>query len=155
MNNTDLQLLRAAIAVARRAREHGNHPFGALLVGRDGQVLLEAENTVLTGPDCTGHAETNLMRLASRRYGADFLAGCSLYTSTEPCPMCAGAIYWGSVSRVVFALSQTAFYDFSGGPGAGLRLACQEVFGHGPRVIEVLGPALEEEALEVHRGFWK
>ena len=113
MNNTDLQLLRAAIAVARRAREHGNHPFGALLVGRDGQVLLEAENTVLTGPDCTGHAETNLMRLASRRYGADFLAGCSLYTSTEPCPMCAGAIYWGSVGRVVFALSQTAFYDFS------------------------------------------
>ena len=155
INNTDLQLLRAAIVVARRAREHGNHPFGALLVGRDGQVLLEAENTVLTGPDCTGHAETNLMRLASRRYGADFLAGCSLYTSTEPCPMCAGAIYWGSVARVVFALSQDAFYDCIGGPEEGLRLSCQEVFAHGPRAIEVLGPALEEEALDVHRGFWK
>ena len=155
MNPTDLQHLRAAIAVARRAREHGNHPFGALLVDRDGQVLLEAENTVLTGPDCTGHAETNLMRLASRRFGADFLAGCSLYTSTEPCPMCAGAIYWGNVARVVFALSQAVFYDFIGGPGEGLRLSCQQVFGHAPRVIEVLGPALEDEALDVHRGFWK
>jgi len=155
MNDTDLQLLRAAIVVARRAREHGNHPFGALLVGRDGQVLLEAENTVLSGPDCTGHAETNLMRLASRRYAADFLAECSLYTSTEPCPMCAGAIYWGSLARVVFALSQNKFYDFIGGPAEGLRLSCQEVFGHGPRAIEVLGPALEEAALEVHRGFWE
>ena len=155
LNPTDLQHLRAAIAVARRAREHGNHPFGALLVGRDGQVLLEAENTVLTGPDCTGHAETNLMRLASRRFGADFLAGCSLYTSTEPCPMCAGAIYWGNVGRIVFALSQDAFYDFIGGPGEGLRLSCQAVFAHAPRAVEVLGPALDDEALDVHRGFWK
>src|SRR5258707_8073423 len=155
MRAIDPPLLRAAIAGARRAREHGNHPFGARLVGQDGQVLLEAENPVLPGPDCTGHAETNLMRLASRRFAADFLAGCSLYTSTEPCPMCAGAIYWGAVGRVVFALSQTAFYDFIGGPGEGLRLACRHVFAHAPRAIEVLGPPLGDEALEVHRGFLK
>src|SRR5258706_12017777 len=155
MSDFDPQLLAAPIAGPRRAREHGNHPFGALLAGPDGQVLLEAENTVLSGPDCTGHAETNLMRLASRRFAADFLAGCTLYTSTEPCPMCAGAIYWGGVARVVFSLSQTAFYDFIGGPGEGLRLSCREVFAHGPRAIVVLGPALEDEALEVHRGFWK
>jgi len=78
MSDINPQLLRAAIAVALRAREHCNHPFGALLAGPDGQVLLEAENTVLTGPDCTGHAETNLMRLASRRFAADFLSGCTL-----------------------------------------------------------------------------
>ena len=155
MSDLDLQLLRAAIAVARRAREHGNHPFGALLVSADGQVLLEAENTVLSGPDCTGHAETNLMRLASRRFAADFLAGCTLYSSTEPCPMCAGAIYWGGLAQVVFALSQTTFYDFIGGPDEGLRLSCRDVISRGPRAIEVLGPALEGEALEVHRGFWK
>src|ERR1043165_6718420 len=111
MSDIDPQLLRAAIAVARRAREHGNHPFGALLGAPDGQVVLEAENTVLLGPDCTGHAETNLMRLASRRFAADFLAGCALYSSTEPCPMCAGAVYWGGLARVVFALSQNTFYD--------------------------------------------
>ena len=66
MTDSDLQHLRSAIALSRRARERGNQPFGALLIGPDGQVLLEAENTVVTGPDCTGHAVTNLMRLASR-----------------------------------------------------------------------------------------
>jgi tRNA(Arg) A34 adenosine deaminase TadA len=95
------------------------------------------------------------MRLASRQFSASFLAGCSLYTSTEPCPMCAGAIFWGGVGRVVFALGQPAFYDFMGPGGDGLRLACRAVFAQGQKAIEVLGPALEAEALEVHRGFWK
>jgi tRNA(Arg) A34 adenosine deaminase TadA len=58
MNDADVKHLRSAIAMARRSREHGNHPFGALLAGPEGQALLEAENTVVTGPDCTGHAET-------------------------------------------------------------------------------------------------
>jgi tRNA(Arg) A34 adenosine deaminase TadA len=155
MNDLDTQHLRAAIAVARRAREHGNHPFGALLVGPDGQALLEAENTVVTGPDCTGHAETNLMRLASRKFGADFLARCTLYSSTEPCPMCGGAIFWGGVGRVVYALGETAFYDLIGPEADGLRVGIRDVFAHGQRAIEVLGPALEDEALDVHRGFWK
>ena len=62
MNEIDLQHLREAIALARSAREHGNHPFGALLVDEHKTVLLEAENTVVTERDCTGHAETNLMR---------------------------------------------------------------------------------------------
>ncbi len=65
MNNTDLEHLRTAIEVAQVARDHGNHPFGAILVDENNQVLLQAENTVVTESDCTGHAETNLMRLAS------------------------------------------------------------------------------------------
>jgi hypothetical protein len=63
----DLRFLRRAIAIAQRARDHGNHPFGALLVDVHQQVLFEAENTVVTEQDCTGHAETNLMRLVSRQ----------------------------------------------------------------------------------------
>ena len=155
MNDLDTQHLRSAIAIARRAREHGNHPFGALLVGPQGQALLEAENTVATGFDCTGHAEANLMRLASPQFDAHFLAACTLFSSTEPCPMCAGAIFWGGVGRVVYALGQPAFYDFLGPSSDGLRLACRAVFAHGQKAIEVLGPALEDEALEVHQGFWK
>jgi len=58
------ELMRRAIARAEQSVEHGNHPFGALLVDADGNVVLEAENTVVTERDCTGHAETNLMRLA-------------------------------------------------------------------------------------------
>jgi tRNA(Arg) A34 adenosine deaminase TadA len=155
MNDSDLQHLRSAIELSRRARERGNQPFGALLTGPDGQVLLEAENTVVTGPDCTGHAATNLMRLASRQYTFEFLVGCSLYSSTEPCPMCSAAIFWGGVGRVLFALSERAFYQLKGPESDGLRVACRDVFGHGQRPIEVHGPALEDEALAVHRGFWR
>ncbi|MER3462534.1 MAG: nucleoside deaminase, partial [Armatimonadota bacterium] len=99
MTVKDLEFLRQAVEVARRARANGNHPFGALLVDAEGKVLLEAENTVQTERDCTGHAELNLMRLASRSYDPGFLATCTLYTSTEPCAMCSGAIYWGNVRR--------------------------------------------------------
>jgi tRNA(Arg) A34 adenosine deaminase TadA len=89
----DETFLRRAIAVAARARANGNHPFGALLVGPDGAVLLEAENTVVTEHDATGHAERNLMSLASRRFPRELLAKCTMYTSTEPCAMCAGSVY--------------------------------------------------------------
>ena len=108
MNDNDLRFIRASIEVARKARDNGNHPFGALLVDEQGQILLEAENTVLTDRDCTGHAETNLMRQASKTYDRDLLARCTLYTSTEPCPMCCGAIFWGNVRRVVYGLSEEA-----------------------------------------------
>src|SRR6266702_283151 len=66
MSNGLRQHLRRAIELARQAREHGNHPFAALLVDHRGNVVLEAENTVRTDKDITAHAETNLMRMASR-----------------------------------------------------------------------------------------
>lgn len=99
MDKNDLKFTRASIEIARRARNNGNHPFGALLVDENGQIAIEAENTVVTAKDCTGHAETNLMRKASSKYDNAFLAKCTIYTSTEPCPMCAGAIFWGNVRR--------------------------------------------------------
>lgn len=78
-NETERHLL-AAIELARRSRANGNHPFGALLVDADGEVVLEGENTVLTAQDCTGHAETNLIRMASERFDPEFLSRCTLYT---------------------------------------------------------------------------
>ncbi len=155
MNAIDLRLLRRAIDVARQAREHGNHPFGALLADEQGHVLLEAENTVNTAHDCTGHAELNLMRLASRQYSAEVLVHCTLYSSTEPCPMCAGSIFWGGVGRVVYALGEEGLYAMTGDSPDKLLLSCREVFARGGRPIEVLGPALEDEARHVHEGFWE
>lgn len=155
MLETDLRLLRAAIRVAGEAREHGNHPFGALLADGEGNILLCAENTVVTGEDCTGHAETNLMREATKAYTPQELARCTLYTSTEPCPMCAGAIFWGNVQRVVYALSEEGLYGLTGDTPDKLLLSCREVFARGGRPVEVIGPALEEEAREVHEGFWR
>ena len=156
MNSTDLQHLRTAIQVAQHARDHGNHPFGAILVDENNKVLLEAENTVVTGKDCTGHAETNLMRLASQHYPPEKLIKCTLYTSTEPCAMCAGAIYWGNVGRVVYALSEVGLYEIVGPSPDQLVLPCREVFAHSQRTVEVQGPALELEieAQAVHLGFW-
>jgi tRNA(Arg) A34 adenosine deaminase TadA len=156
MDEDDVRFVRAAIEAARRAREKGNHPFGAVLVDGQGRLLMEAENTVVTERDCTGHAETNLMRQASRKYDTDFLAECTLYTSTEPCPMCSGAIYWGNVGRVVYGLSQEGLYEMVGQESEeDLRLTCREVLEKGKRKTEVVGPLLEDEAREVHAGFWQ
>ena len=155
MNDIDLHLLRLAIDVARRARASGNHPFGAVLADEHGNVLLEAGNNVNTANDCTGHAELNLMRLASRQFSVSVLAHCTLYSSTEPCPMCAGSIFWGGVGRVVYALSEEGLYAMTGDSPDKLLLACRDVFVRGGRPIAVLGPALEEEARRVHEGFWR
>lgn len=156
MNSIDIQHLRTAIHVAEAARQHGNHPFGAILVDENNNVLLKAENTVVTGRDCTGHAETNLMRLATQSITPEALALCTVYTSTEPCAMCAGAIHWGNVRRVVYALSEVGLYEIAGPSPDRLLLPCREVFAHSQRSVEVVGPAdeLEEEARAVHQGFW-
>lgn len=151
----DKRLMQAAFEVAWKARHNGNHPFGALLTDADGNILLVAENTVVTDHDCTCHAETNLMRKASRKYEPDFLKTCSLYTSTEPCAMCASAIFWGNVRRVVYGLSEEGLYSLTGDSEEKLLLSCREVFAHGRKEIEVVGPILEDEASVVHEGFWK
>jgi tRNA(Arg) A34 adenosine deaminase TadA len=149
--------LRHAIHAARRAREQGNHPFGALLVSQTGEVLLEAENSVVTERDVTGHAETNLVREASKRFSPEVLAAATLYTSTEPCAMCSGAIYWSGISRVVYALSEEDLHKLTGSneENPTMHLPCREVLSRGQRPIEVIGPMLEEEAKRVHEGFWR
>ena len=153
---TDTGLLRRAIEVARQAREHGNHPFGALLADVDGNVLLTAENTVVTGSDATGHAETNLVRLASAAYTTSELRELTLYTSTEPCAMCSGAIYWSGIGTVVYALAENELYEMTGGDenNPTLVLPCRTVFAAGQRQVVVEGPFSIDEAREVHAGFW-
>jgi tRNA(Arg) A34 adenosine deaminase TadA len=162
MNNTpvtetDLKFLQRAIDVSRRSRANGNHPFGAILVSSAGEVLLEAENTVNTSKDATGHAETNLMRLASQKFSSDILATSTMYSSCEPCVMCAGAVYWTGVGRLVYALSESKLYELTGAnpENPTMHLECREVLARGQRNIEVLGPALEIEASAVHAQFWE
>lgn len=87
-------LMRRAIELAQSARSKGNHPFGALLCDPDGNIVLEAENTVGTYKDVTCHAEQNLMSKASRQFAPAKLATLVMVTSTEPCAMCAGATFW-------------------------------------------------------------
>jgi tRNA(Arg) A34 adenosine deaminase TadA len=155
---TDLELrhLGRAIALAQSARERGNHPFGAIAIGADGNILGEAENTVVSTQDCTGHAELNLVRHLSASYEQPTLARSTLYTSTEPCAMCAGAICWSGIGRVVFALSEEGLYALMSPDKAAeaVRIPCRELFARCGRTVAVEGPALEEEAVRVHEGFW-
>ncbi len=151
------QLLLQAIEIARDARAHGNHPFGALLADLDGRVLLTAENTVVTTHDATGHAETNLVRTATVAYAPEELADTTLYTSTEPCAMCAGAIYWSGITTVIYALAETTLHELTGNDPKNptLALPCRAVFDAGRRHITVAGPFNLAEARQVHAGFWR
>lgn len=149
MRPDDARHLRAAIELSRTAGARGNEPYGALLVDAGGTALLGAENTQVTDRDCTGHAELNLLREASRRLGAAALTGCTVYATGEPCAMCAGAIYWSGVRRLVYALPVARMLELAR-PGADeLLLSCREVFARGMHAVEAVGPVLEDEAAKV------
>ncbi len=151
------RLLRAAIDAAASARANGNHPFGAVLVDGRGEIVLTGENTVVTDRDVAGHAELNLLRDAVRRFERDELATMTMYASTEPCPMCTGAVFWSGLGGVVFALGEVRFYELFESlpePGDILLLHAADVLGHGSRPVSVDGPHLEDEAIRVHDGFW-
>ena len=105
MTDTDERHLRRAIELAHAARAAGNMPYGSLLVGPAGDVLAEDRNTVLTERDNTAHPELKQARRAGRRLDPDVARQTTMYTSCEPCPMCAGAIVRSGLGRVVFALS--------------------------------------------------
>jgi len=152
----DISFLRRAFAVAERARRHGNHPFGALLVD-GGNILLEMENGFLPDRDRTGHAERLLATQAGKAYDAATLARSTLYSSAEPCAMCAGAIYWAGIGRVVFGLSERRLKQMTGhhAENPTLDLPCRAVFAAGQRPTEVVGPLIEDEAAGLHADFWR
>jgi tRNA(Arg) A34 adenosine deaminase TadA len=153
---TDEDYVRLTLDIARQARAAGNHPFGAILVGSDGAVLMQAGNAHGDAGDRTGHAERVLMTRASLAYSAEYLAKCTMYASAEPCAMCAGSAYWAGIGRVVFGLSERDLGLLIGPHPENLTmdLPCRVVFGAGQRTVEVVGPLLEDESRAVHAGFW-
>ena len=113
----DLQYLRHAIALSAAAKAHGKHPFAALIVDAQHEVLAEAGNAFgWPDGDATGHAELLAVREASRRFPPAHLAQATLYSSAEPCAMCAGAVYWAGLRRVVYALSEARLRTLTGRP---------------------------------------
>ena len=153
----DEYFLRRSFEVARRALSHGNHPFGAILVDADRTVLIEAENGYLPMHDGTAHAERLLASQACTTLGADVLKSATLYSSAEPCAMCAGAIYWAGIGRLVYGLSEHRLRAVTGNhpENPTLDLPCREVFKSGQRDTEVKGPLLEDEAEALHAGVWQ
>jgi tRNA(Arg) A34 adenosine deaminase TadA len=152
----DEHFLRRSFDVARRALTHGNHPFGAILVDQNGIVLLEAENGFMPAQDGTAHAERLLATQACTTLSPEVRKGATLYSSAEPCAMCAGAIYWAGIGRLVYGLSEHRLRDVTGNhpENPTLDLPCREVFRSGQRATEVEGPLLEDEAEALHEGVW-
>jgi len=152
----DAHFLRRSFEVARRAMNHGNHPFGAILVDANRKVLIEAENGYMPARDGTAHAERLLATQACTTIDADILRNATLYSSAEPCAMCAGAIYWAGIGRLVYGLSEHRLRLLTGNhpENPTLNLPCRDVFASGQRATEVVGPLLEDEAAAVHAGVW-
>ncbi len=153
-----LPFLQRAVEVSKRARAAGNTPFGAILVDKEGHVLLEQGNIEITENNCTGHAETTLMERASAVYDRKFLWDCVMYTTVEPCAMCAGSIYWGNLGTVVYGISEKRLLEMTGDDEQNptLDLPCREVFAAGSKPVTVIGPfpEIEEAVVAVHEGYW-
>ena len=149
-----LRHLRRANEVARRAMALGRHPFGALLVAPDHETVLAEQGNV----DSVNHAEAVLARTAVLNFAPDYLWNCTLVTTVEPCCMCAGTQYWAHIGRVVYGMTERRLLELTGNHGENptMDLPCREVFAHGQKPIEVIGPVPEVEAgiAAVHRAFW-
>jgi tRNA(Arg) A34 adenosine deaminase TadA len=103
---SDVNFLKRTLELAEAGITKGDGgPFGAL-VTKDGKIISEGWNSVVSGNDPTAHAEINAIRQACKKLNTFHLAGCTLYASSEPCPMCLAAAYWARVDRIVFANSR-------------------------------------------------
>lgn len=146
--------LRRANAVARQVAGAGHHPFGAILVGPDQETVLLEQGNVST----VNHAEAVLARTADQAYSHGYLAGCTLYTTVEPCAMCAATLYWANIGRLVYGMDERRLLTFTGDnpENPTLDLPCRELFARGQKDIPVTGPVPEVEAeiAELHRAFW-
>lgn len=146
--------IRAANAVALDAVVHGHHPFGAVLIGPDGSVLMRQGNI-----STVRHAETELARRAADAFSREFLWTCTLVSTGEPCAMCAGTLYWANIGRLVYGYEEAKLLALTGDnpENPTMSLPTRDVLSSGQKKIEVHGPfhELEEELLAPHWSFWK
>ena len=154
-NEQVVAALRAANGVAQRSLQQGHHPFGAVLVGPQGdRVWLEQGNV-----DSVNHAEAVLARAAAARWDAATLWACTLVSTVEPCAMCAGTQYWAHIGRLVYGMSESRLLAITGNhpQNATLNLPCRQVFAAGQKAVQIIGPVpeVEEEIAALHLGFWR
>ena len=141
--------VRRAIDLAREAGDRGDGPYGSVLV-RDGEVVMEESNREHTDDDIALHPELTLARRAARELDPDARAETVLYTSTEPCPMCAGGIAIAGLGGVVHSVSTELLAEEFGGPAG---VPCGEIFERRGREIPVVGGVLEADGMALHREF--
>jgi tRNA(Arg) A34 adenosine deaminase TadA len=146
--------LRHANRVAAAAMAQGSHPFGAILVAPDNETVLMEQGNINT----VNHAESTLARLAAEQFESDFLWECTLYTTAEPCAMCAGTQYWANIGKLVYGISERQLLAYTGSHDENptMDVPCRTIFEHSQKAIQVWGP-IEEVAAEIgalHQTFW-
>jgi tRNA(adenine34) deaminase len=144
----DIERMRRALFLARLARENGEVPVGAVLVGQQGDILTETANAPITLEDPTAHAEILALRAGARKLGNYRLPGCTLYVTLEPCPMCASALVHARIERLVYAAPD---------PKTGACGSVMDLPGHWSmnHRVQVDGGILEEESSELLKWFFK
>ncbi|NIK68274.1 MULTISPECIES: nucleoside deaminase [unclassified Paenibacillus] len=142
--------MREAIYLSKLAVEHGNEPFGAVLV-KNGEIVYSNENRIYSATDPTFHAEAGLLRRFCAETQITDLREYTMYSSCEPCFMCSGAMVWTQLGRLVYAASDMDLCGLLNEKGS----RCSEiVFGHSHHKPEVLGGVLREESLSVLAGYF-
>jgi tRNA(adenine34) deaminase len=152
-NGADEAFCRQALMIALQSLNAGNLPFGCLLVGPGGEVLLEGENTVITSGDRINHCEINLAHSLAGKFEFEFLHNCIVYASTEPCPMCTAALFWSGIGELVYAVSKEGYKKASGddNPVYNFPVSSKELLQRAGRNVTVAGPVLEEEGIEFYQ----
>ncbi|MGN6371227.1 MAG: nucleoside deaminase [Phycisphaerae bacterium] len=149
MPKSDADWMRLAIETTRAGLAKGQTPFGAVIT-RNNELVVAAHNVVWETTDITAHAEVNALRLACRKLGIVDLKGCTIYSTTEPCPMCFSAIHWGNLDRIVFG---TSIADAAEAGFNELPISNFEMKERGKSRVEIVPGFLAEEAKELFRIF--
>lgn len=157
-NSKHIKYLKEGLEVSKESRAKGNTPFGAVLVDAEGKVVLRQGNAEGDSHDATAHAELTLASRASRMFDKKYLWECTLYTTVEPCPMCTGGIYWANIGTIIYGVSEKKLLELTGSDEKNptFDMGAEKVIAAGQKDIRVIGPIseMEEEIVEVHRGFW-
>lgn len=150
-----LRHLKQANKIARAAMDKGHHPFGAVLVAADNETVIMEQGNI----DSVAHAESTLAQRAAKKFSPDELWGMTLYSTAEPCVMCAGTQYWANIGRLVYGMSERQLLDLTGNhtENPTLDVPSRYVFSRGQKAIRVWGPieAAVEEIAALHVEFWK
>lgn len=146
VNETDILMMREAIAEARLAEQLGEVPIGAVIAQR-GEIIARGHNLRETDRHALAHAEIAAINAACRKLGGWRLPECTLYVTLEPCPMCAGAVINSRIERVVFGA-----YDMKAGSFGSLIDLSKVRYNHSPQLC---GGVLQEECAELLKGFFK
>lgn len=150
MLESHIAFIDEAVRLAAEGLANGNPPFGAVLV-LDGQIRAKAYNTIQTDSNFMLHGEINCLMKAREILSPGDFSRAVLYASSEPCPMCCGAIYWSGIRTVVFGSSRQALTRVR---KFGLYIECREILGKATDTVEVIGPVCEEAVIPLYEKFY-